>query len=409
MLTVSFLKPLFLSVSLHWRCTSFSILVLLFVSLSPLSVLFSPLSLSLSLPLCPLSTSLLCVSGKACLINDTCHRVRSEGWVSDKWLCWKGNRLSGMAGLFSSWIGFQDPWRPERLSFPEKSTHPTRLWRSLPLGGVGDWERGWAGGGVGGIQSVPIVATVQLDLSQQRWDYFYKASDSVPRQQSRLKAHRKLKVKSFLCVTLLQHLHSSFSPEAQPCGLTSAKCVLKRREGPFHRPRFFYSSSSPPPAPPPLPPPLPSFSSLTLSFTHLLAGWHCYLYTGRIYGVRAYGKNKKASVNTCGKHSVSFPPPPSTGAHSLIRYALIRHIDHRRDSTSPESCHRTFISNGACKAKTFATLTPENNASGDVLLLVLANAVGPYVGGTIKSQLALPCCFRKGMLFTHKQQEGRQI
>lgn len=97
----------------------------LFVSLSAISVLFSPLSLSLSL--CPLSTSLLCVSGKARLINDTRQRVRSEGWVSDKWLCWKGNRLSGMAWLFSSWIGFQDPWRPEQLSFPENSTHPTRL------------------------------------------------------------------------------------------------------------------------------------------------------------------------------------------------------------------------------------------------------------------------------------------
>lgn len=45
---------------------------------------FRPLSLSLSLPLCPLSSSLLPVSGKACLINDTRHNVRSEGWVSDK-------------------------------------------------------------------------------------------------------------------------------------------------------------------------------------------------------------------------------------------------------------------------------------------------------------------------------------
>lgn len=277
------------------------------------------------------------------------------------------------------------------------------------------------GGGVGGIQPVPIVATVQLHLSQQRWDYFYKASDSVPRQQSRLKTSAESTLKAereewmangFLFVTLLQHLHFSFSPGVQPYGLTSAKCVLKRREGPFHRPR----SSSPfrthhqhlllflPLCP-------LSLLSYTLSFTHLLAGWHCYHYTGRIYGVRAYGKNKKASVNTCGKHSVSPPPPPpSTGAHSLIRYALIRHIDHRRDSTSPESSHRTFISNGACKAKTFAALTPANNASGGVLLLLkLANTVSPYVGRTIKSQLALPCCFRKGMLFTHKQQEGRQI
>lgn len=176
------------------------------------------------------------------------------------------------------------------------------------------------------------------------------------RQRSRLKtspestlgAERdEWRANGFLFVTLLQHLLSSFSPGVQPYGLTSAKCVLKKREGPFHRPR----SSSPPP-----PPPLSLFS-YTPSFTHSLAGWHCYHYTGRIYGVRAYGKNKKASVNTCGKHSVSLPPPPSAGAHSLIRYALIRHIDHRRDSTSPESSHRTFISNRACEAKTFATLT----------------------------------------------------
>lgn len=37
---------------------------------------------------------------------------------------------------------------------------------------------------VGEIQPVPIVATVQLHLSQQRWDYFYKAADSVPAPDS---------------------------------------------------------------------------------------------------------------------------------------------------------------------------------------------------------------------------------
>lgn len=123
----------------------------------------------------------------------------------------------------------------------------------------------------------------------------------------------------FLFVTLLQQLHSSFSPGAQPYGLTSAKCVLKRREGPFHRPR---SSPHYPPSTTaatttslllfllPLCPVSLLTLFLSLSFTDSLAGWHCYHYTGRIYGVRAYGKNKKASVNTCGKHSVSPPPPP---------------------------------------------------------------------------------------------------
>lgn len=188
-------------------------------------------------------------------------------------------------------------------------------------------------------------------------------------------------------------------------------CVKKERR-PISPPPLIFSSSSPPLSTSSSSSPSALFlsHSYTLSFAHLLAGWHCYHYTGRIYGVRAYGKNKKASVNTCGKHSVSPPPPPpSTGAHSLIRYALIRHIDHRRDSTSPEFSNRTFISNGACKAKTFAALTPANNASGGVLLLKLANAVSPYVRCTIKSQLLLPCCFRKGKLLTHKQQESRQI
>lgn len=333
----------------------------------------------------------------------------------------------GLAILLLDWVS--GPLKTGAAQFPWKqhtSHQALTLSNALYL-----WE-GWEGGGFGRIQPVPIVATVQLHLSQQQWDYFYKASDSVPRQQSQLKTSAESTLKAereecmangFLFVTLLQHLHSSFALRAQPNGLTSAKCVLKRREGPFQRPR---SSSRhpapplplhhPPPSPPPAPPPLPPPSALvlfsyTISFSHLLAGWHCYHYTGRIYGVKAYGKNKKASVNTCGKHSVSLPPPPFTGAHSLIRYALIRHIDHRRDSTSPESSHRTFISNGPSKAKTLALLTPADNSSwGDVLLLLnLASAVTAFVGWTIKSKLAVPCCFQKGVLFTHKQQEGRQI
>lgn len=129
-------------------------------------------------------------------------------------------------------LGFRTPedWSGS-VSRPKKRTHPTRLRHSPPRGGVGD--RGWVGGGVGGIQPVPIVATVQLHLSQQRRDYFYKASDSVPRQQPRLKTSlestlRAERKTAFYLVTLLQRLHSSFSPGAQPYGLTSAKCVLKR-------------------------------------------------------------------------------------------------------------------------------------------------------------------------------------
>ena len=247
-----------------------------------------------------------------------------------------------MAGaiLLLDWVS--GPLKTGAAQFPRKENTSNQA-VTLATFWEGWWETegrasegGWVGGGGWRDPACPncrhsaaasITTAVGLFLQSLR----LSAQTASPGWKPRLKAHWK--GNGFLFVTLLQHLHSSFSPGAQPYGLTSAKCVLKRREGPFHRP---HSSS------PPLPPPR---SSYTLPFTHLLAGWHCYHYTGRIYGVRAYGKNKKASVNTCGKHSVS--PPPSTGAHSLIRYALIRHIDHRRDSTSPESSHRTFISNGA--------------------------------------------------------------
>lgn len=88
-----------------------------------------------------------------------------------------------------AWPGYSPPG----LSFrtPEdwsSSVSPKRAHIPPDSDALYLWE-GWERGGVGVIQSVPIVATVQLDLSQQRWDYFYKACDSVPRQQSRLKAH----------------------------------------------------------------------------------------------------------------------------------------------------------------------------------------------------------------------------
>lgn len=56
-----------------------------------------------------------------------------------------------------------------------------------PRGGVGDGgerRREREGGGAGGIQPVPIVATVQLHLSQQRRDYFYKAAANSTGQTS---------------------------------------------------------------------------------------------------------------------------------------------------------------------------------------------------------------------------------
>lgn len=163
----------------------------------------------------------------------------------------------GLAILLLDWVS--GPLKTGAAQFPWKqhtSHQALTLSNALYL-----WE-GWEGGGFGRIQPVPIVATVQLHLSQQQWDYFYKASDSVPRQQSQLKTSAESTLKAereecmangFLFVTLLQHLHSSFALRAQPNGLTSAKCVLKRREGPFQRPR----SSSRHPAPPTPPPPTP--------------------------------------------------------------------------------------------------------------------------------------------------------
>lgn len=77
----SCLSPLTLHLILHSSpslCFSLSCFPLLSLSRS------LPLSLSLPPPTPPRPPPLLCVSGKACLINDTRHRVRSEGWVSDK-------------------------------------------------------------------------------------------------------------------------------------------------------------------------------------------------------------------------------------------------------------------------------------------------------------------------------------
>lgn len=93
-------------------------------------------------------------------------------------------------------LGFRTPEDRSSSVSPPKREHiqPDSDARYLWEGW--ETERGWVGGGVGGIQPVPIVATVQLHLSQQRWDYFYKASDSVPRQQSRLKTSAESTLKA---------------------------------------------------------------------------------------------------------------------------------------------------------------------------------------------------------------------
>lgn len=55
------------------------------------------------------------------------------------------------------------------------------------------WERGGSreGGGAGGIQPVPIVATVQLHLSQQQRDYFLQSLRDAAGQTSETPARRK--------------------------------------------------------------------------------------------------------------------------------------------------------------------------------------------------------------------------
>lgn len=155
------------------------------------------------------------------------------------------------------------------------------------MGDGGERERAREGGGAGGIQPVPIVATVQLHLSQQRRDYFYKAfatrrarrrrnpglkerekQKETKREKPSLESTSAIKVEKTV-------LFFSFSfgdtnpaprrslPEPKLHGLTSAKCELRR--------------------PVSKPPPQPWLSA------HLLAGWHCYRYTGRIYELSGGG------------------------------------------------------------------------------------------------------------------------
>lgn len=80
-------------------------------------------------------------------------------------------------------LGFRTPEDWSKLSFPLKKTKKENASNQALMHATFGcrWETGgWVGSRVGGIQPVPIVATVQLHLSQQRWDYFYKASNSVP-------------------------------------------------------------------------------------------------------------------------------------------------------------------------------------------------------------------------------------
>lgn len=101
------------------------------------------------------------------------------------------------------------------------------------------------------------------------------------RQQSRLKTlpestqraeREEWMANGFIFVTLVQHLLCT--PVVQPCSLTSAKCVLKRRESPVFRPRSFSPLLFPQPRPPPLPPltPLSALSLLSYTLFHSLDG-----------------------------------------------------------------------------------------------------------------------------------------
>lgn len=120
------------------------------------------------------------------------------------------------------------------------------------------------GVGVGAIQLVPIVATVQLHLSQQWWDYFYKACTSDS-HGSRLKTCKlnELKGKEFpICdtasaLTVLFFSHST-APRPDICQV----CVPTRR-GPISSPHSYSLHH-------PLPPPCPL--SLILSPFHSLPG-----------------------------------------------------------------------------------------------------------------------------------------
>lgn len=147
-------------------------------------------------------------------------------------------------------------------------------------------------------------------------------------------------------MTLLSHLHLSLPPGAQPSGLTSAKCVLKRVEGLFRHPppQPQSSSSSPPLAPPLLPPTLvPSFpliySLVGRAAVLSLCGWDLWS--------QGPWQKQKGICQYLWETLLLLLLLSLVYTASLDTQALIRHIDHRRDSISPESSQRTFITSKA--------------------------------------------------------------
>lgn len=196
-------------------------------------------------------------------------------------------------------------------------------------------------------------------------------------------------------MTLLPRLHLSLPPRAQPSGLTSAKCVLKRGEGPFHHP-----------TPPQLfllvpPPPLLCLLPLCpLSLSHS-ARWQ----DGGIIVTRAGFMESGPMAKTKRHLSIPAgntppPPPPFTGVHGLIRYALIRHIDHRRASISPESSHGTFTTSKAEKKHGRCSHLQRSSSGGGgrgegwrrtIVAKAPEGCQSLHLGGTMKSRLSLPC------------------
>lgn len=240
-------------------------------------------------------------------------------------------------------LGFRTPEDRSGSVFSqqEKEEHiQTGLGRfRLPRGGVGD-------GGVGEREAEREAGLEGSSLSQlspqcsciyhnSGGTIFYKAfatrraRRAKPRLEGnkkeknpRLKAHRGLRKEGGETFFLFFFSFGDTTPapalvapcrSPKPRGLTSAKCALKR---PILTPLSL--SSSPTRTP-------PSLSA------HLLAGWHCYRYTGRIYEVGRGGKGRgrlwrktkrhlsiplgNALRHTAPHHPALNPPPVLTTPH----------------------------------------------------------------------------------------------
>lgn len=194
----------------------------------------------------------------------------------------------GRAILLLDWVS--GPLKTRVAQFPRKEhTSHQALTNSTSgrggrLRGEQGRRRGRWGGGVSGGPGEPACPNCRHSAAASITTVvglFLQSLKLGARQQSRLKTlpestqraeREEWMANGFIFVTLVQHLLCT--PVVQPCSLTSAKCVLKRRESPVFRPRSFSPLLFPQPRPPPLPPltPLSALSLLSYTLFHSLDG-----------------------------------------------------------------------------------------------------------------------------------------